>query len=95
MLLGQALYEQGPKTSGAWNFGVESSQQLKVGAVASIFEKTFSGKERPFVDEEKGTSIHGVLDSSKAHAGLGWKIEKDAKQATEQTALWYKNYFKS
>ncbi|WP_413578479.1 CDP-glucose 4,6-dehydratase [Bdellovibrio sp. HCB290] len=92
--LAEALFEQGPKYSGEWNFGVGAAHQLSVGQAAEIFKAKYLGAAiQKFQTTTKG-SVHGLLNCEKATTQLSWQPQVSAEQALERVSDWYKNYFK-
>ncbi|WP_413587430.1 NAD-dependent epimerase/dehydratase family protein [Bdellovibrio sp. HCB274] len=92
-VLAEALFEKGPKFSGAWNFGVGAGNQMAVGQAAQVFKARFLGASvQNFQLATKG-SVHGLLNCEKAQRELSWQPLVSAEQGIEKTAAWYKQYF--
>lgn len=91
-LLGQALVEEGPKISGAWNFGAEEENTASVREAKEIFVSLFkqSQEKKNETTPQSGSSIHGTLNSKKAESILNWRPSKNYIQAISECIDWYK-----
>jgi CDP-glucose 4,6-dehydratase len=93
MVLAQALLDRGPRASGAWNFGVGADHQLSVGQMAEAFKAQYRGGKPAEYKLQTTGSVHGLLNSEKAKAEMGWSLQNSVEQTISKTALWYKSYF--
>lgn len=94
LLLGQKMYEQPKKYSGAWNFGPELSSVVTVWDIANKVIDYF--KAGQLIDVSNPEDVHEAkllsLDIAKARFNLGWKPKLDIDRTIELTVEWYKNY---
>ena len=96
LLLGQALLSGDKSKVGSWNFGPEDSDMKSVDHVVNMIVKYLGkGKVVFRADKSKHETDILKLDSSKAKKELCWKPRYNLKQAVEETALWYKEYYSS
>lgn len=92
--LAQALVEQGPRFTSAWNFGPNDDDARPV---QWIVEKLCAawGQEASFVLDQ-GEHPHEArylkLDWSKARTELGWRPKWNLEQAIRKTVEWTKAY---
>lgn len=92
LLLAQALVEKGTSFSGAWNFGPVASDCQPVMAVANQMAQAWGDgaeiqiEKTSQIFEEKFLS----LDSSKAHAELGWSPKLPLLNGILALVNWYK-----
>ncbi len=93
LVLAEALLQQGPKASGAWNFGVSADHQMSVGQAAQIFKAQFSKTDAGAFQLSSKGSTHGLLNSEKAHTQLSWQPQISVEAGLQKTAEWYRQYF--
>lgn len=94
LLLGQRLYEDGTKFTGAWNFGPDDSDAKPVRWIVEQIilmwgdnvSWRISGGEQPH------EAHHLKLDCSKAKTGLDWHPCWDLRAGLQKTIEWYKAY---
>lgn len=94
--LGEALLQQGPKFSGAWNFGCEAESMATVEDIKKCFMSLTaleSVKDDGGHAVQGGISRHSGLDCSKAAKELGWRQTISPSQAASLAAQWYLRYF--
>jgi len=94
LLLGEKMYKEPIKYSGAWNFGPNSSSMVTVWDIANkIIENYGSGQ---LMDISNPNDIHEanllLLDITKARSKLGWKPVLDVDEMIDFTVDWYENY---
>ncbi len=90
--LAQLLVEQGPAVSGAWNFGPGEQDIRSVGEVVrQLAEQWPTSVDCRFAPETAGLhEAHTLkLDSSKAHALLGWTPRWTLAQTLTSIAAWH------
>jgi len=78
----------------AWNLG---PQELKQRSVRDVLELMSSHWQRPqldFMDNPLPEAGALALDSSLARNVLGWMPVWDTEQVVEQTAAWYRDYYR-
>ncbi len=95
MLLGIKLSENPEKHSTAFNFSPDSTpSRYTVETITGIFiEKLKKGRYEIDETTRKGhEATYLRLDSSRAHAVLGWKPQYLTKEAIEVTANWFVDY---
>lgn len=91
ILLAESLVGQASSSfCEAWNFGPEFYDSVTVGTVASMAADLWGAT----VTVDKASPLHHEagtlqLDSSKAHARLGWKPQWSLQQAMKETISWY------
>jgi CDP-glucose 4,6-dehydratase len=93
LLLGRTLVEGGRKFEGAWNFGPERSGNQSVAKVLSCLNTHWpemKWHETHVKQDHEATLLY--LDSSKAHANLGWQSVWDLDVALKKTVDWYRSY---
>jgi len=94
LLLGAKLWYDGPKYSGAWNFGPMDGE---VWTVEEVVKETIrSWGEGSYRVESHGNphEAHWLkLDCSKARIDLQWEPRYNVKQALEKTIAWYKMFY--
>ena len=94
LLLGAKLWYNGPKYSGAWNFGPMDSE---IWTVKDVMKETIRcWGEGSYRIEKQGNppEAHWLkLDCSKARIDLQWKPRYTFKQALEKTVEWYKKFY--
>jgi CDP-glucose 4,6-dehydratase len=95
LMLARALSEHGQPYAKAWNFGPTRQRPGTVEAVVGKFADRFANGASWTVDlasspdhEEKIL----LLDSTAAHAGLGWAPNDDLDDAVEATSAWYRRW---
>ena len=92
LLLGQKLYEQDDRFSGAWNFGPNDEGAKPVHWVVERFSDLW-GEDAGWKTEEQKQPHEAWylnLDCTKAKTLLGWYPEMDVDAALNWTAQWYK-----
>ena len=86
----------GKKFSGAWNFGPNINNNLKVLELVNYCKKTLSSKSKIMIKKSNlYESTHLSLNSQKSSKYLGWKTILSAKEAIKFSLDWYKLYFKT
>ncbi len=93
LLLGQKLIEGKKSFKGAWNFGPERSGNL---AVAEVLNKMQTYWPELLWHQKATPQPHEAnllyLDSTKAHAQLGWQPVWNLDTTLEKTAAWYQAF---
>lgn len=92
LTLAKHLYEDHLQFSGAWNFGPDQKDNLTVKEIVDYaIESWGKGKyEMPQGNDQLHEAGLLQLDNSKAIHKLNWKPKYKAKEAIENTILWYK-----
>jgi len=92
LMLAEALTRAPVAHAGAWNFGPDASDTLKVVEVADRFIEAFGHGARRHLAED--ASLHEAaalqLDSGKAHERLGWRPRWSIDEAIAMTADGYR-----
>lgn len=92
--LAKKLYRS-KKYSGAWNFGPNVKNNMKVIDVAKFAKKVLNSKSSIFITKQKFyESEHLSLDSSKSKKILNWQTHMNAKKALKMSLDWYYFYYK-
>jgi len=94
LLLAQALYKEGAKFNGAWNFGPKDDDARSVEEVVNLLIKNWSlPASWKQVDGDHPHEAHSLkLDCSKARQNLGWIPRWSLEKAIEQIAQWQESY---
>ncbi len=94
LTLARRLAEDPRAFSGAWNFGPSPDATRAVAEVVGYFEQQWSPRLRWRVDDANHPheARRLVLDSTKAHAELGWAPRLAIDEALAFTASWYEAY---
>lgn len=95
--LAENLYkEKGKKFVGAWNFGPNTKNNLKVKQLAEYGKKIFQSKSKIKIVKKRFYESENLsLDSSKSKKYLGWGINLNAYEALNMTFEWFKLYHKN
>jgi len=96
LLLGAKLWEEGPKYSGAWNFGPRDDEAWTVEDV--VKETIHYWGEGSYRVESHGNphEAHWLkLDCSKARIDLKWEPRYPVKQALEKIIEWYRMFYQT
>jgi CDP-glucose 4,6-dehydratase len=82
------------KYIGAWNFGPNSKNNLKVYNVVNYGKRILKSKSKILIKKNKlYESEHLALNSEKSAKDLKWRTLLNAKQAIRLTLNWYKFYY--
>jgi CDP-glucose 4,6-dehydratase len=95
LLLAQRLYENGPKFTGAWNFGPDDSDAKSVRWIVEQIILMWGDNVSWRIsdgDEQPHEAHHLKLDCSKAKTRLGWHPCWDLRAGLQKTIEWYKAY---
>jgi CDP-glucose 4,6-dehydratase len=91
LVLAQALWDS-PEHAAGWNFGPPEADARSVGWIVQRVEKLWPGQLRWSLDQ--GSHPHEArylkLDSSRAHARLGWHPVVGLEDALAATVEWYR-----
>ncbi len=94
LLLGRALMEGRREYAAGWNFGPAGGRPLSVGELVELMAVCWPAVRHEFMDQ--APDLHEAtylrLDSSKAHALLGWRGVWDDAEAVRLTVEWYRAY---
>ncbi len=96
MVLAERLFIDGPAFAEGWNFGPADSEARSVGDLISGLAKHWGdGATWCTVKSEKEQHEAHLLrlDSSKAHARLGWWPRWNFSETLDYTAEWYKRFY--
>jgi CDP-glucose 4,6-dehydratase len=90
LVLSQALYQEGAKYDGAWNFGPKDEDTRPVQEVINLliqhWGQSASWKQDDGVQPHEAHSLK--LDCSKARQYLGWMPKLNLEQAVEHIVQW-------
>jgi CDP-glucose 4,6-dehydratase len=93
--LSQKLFNNN-RYNGAWNFGPNKKNNLKVKQLVLIGKKIFNSMSKIVLQKKKYYESENLaLDSSKAKKLLNWQTEFKDREALNMTFNWYKNFYKT
>jgi CDP-glucose 4,6-dehydratase len=94
LVLAQKLWEDGPRYSGAWNFGPDDRNVKPVEWLVGKVCDRWGGGARCVTDRRSHPheARHLKLDCSRARAELGWYPRWDLERAIDSTVQWVKAY---
>ena len=94
LVLAQALYLQGAKFNGGWNFGPREEDSRTVQEVIDLLIKNWGASASWKQDNgEQPHEAHALkLDCSKARQYLGWSARWTLETAINQITQWHKAY---
>ena len=95
IILAQKLYgKNGCNFSGAWNFGPNRQNHLKVKQFAKLFKKKLKSNSKIFFKKKQDKREKNFLDleSKKSEKKLKWRAILNIQQTLELTANWYLAY---
>ena len=93
--LSQKLFNNN-RYNGAWNFGPNKKNNLKVKQLVLIGKKIFNSMSKIVLKKKKYYESENLaLDSSKAKKLLNWQTEFKDREALNMTFNWYKNFYKT
>jgi len=93
--LAQKLYKS-KKYTGAWNFGPNVKNNMKVLDVAKFARKILKSNSKIILTKQKFyESEHLSLDSSKSKKLLKWRTQMNAKTALKISLDWYYFFYKN
>jgi CDP-glucose 4,6-dehydratase len=93
LLLGQKLIEGDANFHGPWNFGPDRSGNRTVAVVLNRLQTHWPEMQwHQTASPQPHEANLLYLDSSKAHAHLGWQPLWSLDTAIEKTADWYRNF---
>jgi CDP-glucose 4,6-dehydratase len=94
LTLAEALYEDGPRCAGAWNFGPSDANDKTVGWIAehlyALWGTTFQWERDEKPNPHENTYLK--LDSSKARLLLNWTTKLDLHTTLAAIVDWNKSY---
>lgn len=97
LLLAEKLFEHGPTFSGAWNFGPNLGDHIRVEDVITLLQSELATSVP--VTKAKGPQPHETnllrLDSSKARENLDWEPQLSVKESLKLTAQWVRLYLEN
>lgn len=91
--LAEGLVQNGPKLSGAWNFGAGVDHQATVGSFVASFAKYYGVSQHSEPLQAGSLSVHNTLNTEKASSKLQWRPQVSLEETVAKTAQWYRNYF--
>ena len=94
LVLAQALYQEGPKFDGGWNFGPRDEDARSVQEVINLLIKNWGSVANWTQDQsEQPHEAHSLkLDCSKARQSLHWVPRWTLEQAIENITQWQQAY---
>jgi CDP-glucose 4,6-dehydratase len=94
LMLAERLYTDGPRFSGAWNFGPPDADAKPVAWMVETLAKLWGGTAK--WTQAPGHHPHEAgflkLDSSKSAAELSWVPRLTVAESLARVAEWYKHY---
>ena len=96
LILAQALYQEGAKFDGAWNFGPRDEDARTVQEVINLLIKNWGSEASWTQDQgEQPHEAHSLkLDCSKARQYLNWVPRWTLEQAAENITQWHEAHHK-
>ncbi len=95
LILAKNLYH-GKKYTGAWNFGPNFRNNMKVIDVVKFGKKFLNSSSKiKFTKQKYYESQHLSLDSSKTLSKLKWKTQLNPREALKLSFIWYKFFYKN
>lgn len=95
LLLGELLWNEPEKYSGAWNFGPEEESHLTVAAVVDNLIRHWGGGV--WTDNSAPEAPHETsllkLNCEKARTQLNWHSVFSIENCLQMTAMWYRKYY--
>ena len=102
MLSEKLCSKQGNKFSGAWNFGPNLRQNMKVLDLATLIKKTINSKSKIIIDKKDKKfsnknfrvfeSKYLSINSKKALDKLSWRSRLTIKSSVNLTVAWHKAF---
>jgi len=94
LVLAQALYQEGPKFDGGWNFGPRDEDARSVQEVINLLIKNWGSAASWIQDQsEQPHEAHSLkLDCSKARQHLAWTPKWNLEKAIHSIADWQRAY---
>ncbi|MDH6154037.1 CDP-glucose 4,6-dehydratase [Polynucleobacter sphagniphilus] len=94
LVLAQALYQEGAKFDGGWNFGPRDEDARSVQEVVNLLIKNWGSVASWTQDQgEQPHEAHSLkLDCSKARQYLNWTPKWSLEQAIEKIVQWQKSF---
>ena len=94
LILGDRMYDDGQKFSGAWNFGPNDENNISVEQLVKLVIRFWGTGEYEGCDQINPHEAQLLkLDISKAKTLLGWKPQYTVEEAIKRTITWYKAYY--
>lgn len=94
MLMAGMISDNPARYARAWNLGPQDSRQYSVRDVLELLSASWQRPDLQFMDNPLPEASALALDSSLAHNVLGWLPAWDTKDVVEQTAAWYREYYR-
>ncbi len=89
------FFDKKRKFVGAWNFGPNTRNNLKVKEIAEIGKKILSSKSKIIFRNKKFYESENLsLDSSKSFKNLGWKTSLSDLESLKMTFEWFRIYYR-
>lgn len=94
ILLAQRLLAEDTRCASAFNFGPDDAGAWTVEHIANHFAAAWGDSAQWICDPDPGVHEAGLLflDSSKAHAQLGWRPHLDTETSLDWTMAWYRHW---
>lgn len=95
LVLMAGLISEDPKVySRAWNLGPQGQKQYSVREVLELMSKHWQAPKLVYMDNPLPEASSLALDSSLAQNILSWLPVWDTEQVIEETASWYRDFYK-
>src|SRR5208282_4007860 len=93
LMLAEKLFDDGPKWTGAWNFGPSSGSEITVGKLADLIIAHWGGGSWRQSEQRSGLPETAALrlNSSKALCELGWISRLAIEETISLTIDWYRH----
>ena len=95
MLLAGMLSDSPSRYAQAWNLGPQDPQQYSVREVLELMSQHWQRPELEYMNNPLPEAGALALDSSIARNLLGWLPPWDTVRVVEETAAWYRDYYRA
>jgi len=95
MLLAGMVSDEPERFARAWNLGPQESRQYSVREVLELMSNCWQRPELRYMDQPLPEAGTLALDSSIARNLLGWIPPWDTRTVIENTAAWYRDYYRN
>ncbi|GAA6143331.1 CDP-glucose 4,6-dehydratase [Hydrogenophaga sp. 5NK40-0174] len=94
-LMARLLGDQASEFARPWNLGPTDTESLTVEAVMNLMSAEWTRPDISYTEPNLAESGLLALDSSLARSKLGWRPVWDTTRVIQETAAWYRAYYKA